>query len=125
MSTDNKFTSGAWKVRGGVNEFFIDAPPIVCLAVINSLCATPKAVDEAKANAALISASPELLAALESCMELLTDFKVRFKICDGGRGNLGEQAKYMRATDDARQAIAKATGQTHLVRAAKTLSPAR
>jgi hypothetical protein len=57
-------TPGPWRVRHGVNEAFIDAPPIVCLAVVNSLCDLPKAVAECKANARLIAAAPELLAAL-------------------------------------------------------------
>lgn len=64
-----KHTPGKWKVRNGVNEAFIDAPHIVCLAVVNSLDSTRKEVAQCKANARLIASAPELLAALVDICE--------------------------------------------------------
>ncbi len=73
MSTQNKFTPGPWKVRMGINEAFIDAPHIICLAVVNSLDETRKEVANCKANARLIAAAPELLAALDAVIQTCED----------------------------------------------------
>ncbi len=64
-----KHTPGPWKVRLGLNEAFIDAPGIVCLAVVNSLTDTA----EAEVNARLIAAAPELLAACKMVVRLVDD----------------------------------------------------
>ena len=47
-----------------------------------------------------------LRAALHGAVDLLRDSSVRFHICDGGRGHLGEQAMYHRTLDAARSALA-------------------
>lgn len=38
--------------------------------------------------------APDAIQALEECRDLLGLSAVRYKICDGGRGNLGETARY-------------------------------
>lgn len=54
---NKKHTPGPWRVREGVNECFIDAPNTVCLAVVNSFTDT----EEARRDADLIAAAPELV----------------------------------------------------------------
>lgn len=48
---------------------------------------------------------------LEACKLLVGWFNhpsIRFKMCDGGKGNLGEQSEYHRMMKQARDAIYKA-----------------
>ncbi len=59
----------------------------------------------------LFAASPDLREALEAAWDLLNDSDVRFMICDGGRGHLGEQAKYHAAKRLAQKATSKAKGE--------------
>ena len=93
-----KHTPGPWKVRRGVNEMFIDADKIVCLAVVNSLDETRKEVAKCKADARLISAAPKMLTALVSLIEA-----VGYLEADG------EGSPIAIAIRKARSAIAKAT----------------
>lgn len=68
-----KPTPGPWKVRDGVDEYFIDAPgQVVCLAVVNKCINAPERAPESAANARLIAAAPGLVAALR---EFMTDIE--------------------------------------------------
>lgn len=58
----------------------------------------------------LFAAAPDLLEALSQAMELLRHSDVKFKICNSGRGNLGETSWYCRVEKAAREAIDKAKG---------------
>lgn len=64
-----------------------------------------------EANAAFIvracNSHYELLEACKEMQSLLENSDVRFKICDGGRGNLGEQSRYHRVMGLAAKAIRK------------------
>lgn len=108
----NTHTPGPWRI--GDNGQTVFGPPTALPApvlVAELPFPSPRVPKEQrKANAALIAAAPELLAALEACQELLSNSDVRFMICDGGSGNLGEQAAYHRADGAARAAIRKAKG---------------
>lgn len=57
------------------------------------------------------ASAPAMLEALRQCCDLLKISQVRFMICDGGRGHLGEQALYMRTIESARVAIAQEEGR--------------
>ncbi len=46
-----------------------------------------------------------LITALQSAWEMLENSKIKFKICDGGPGNLGDTAKYQAALKQAQDAI--------------------
>lgn len=48
---------------------------------------------------------PDALVALQECVDLLRNSNVRFKICDGGRGNLGEASSYHRAMNKANKVL--------------------
>ena len=65
-----------------------------------------------EADAQLIAAAPELLEACEAMVGWFNHPEIRFKMCDGGRGNLGEQSAYHRMMQAARHAITKATQST-------------
>jgi hypothetical protein len=59
-----------------------------------------------------VNAHDALVDALENCVAMLNMPDIRFKICDGGMGNMGEQAWFMREMTLARAALAKAKGGT-------------
>jgi hypothetical protein len=50
-------------------------------------------------------------AALAACMDLLELSDVRFKICDGGRGNLGEASRYHAAIKQGRPIVRAFNGR--------------
>lgn len=53
----------------------------------------------------LLLEARKLRDALKGATELLSNSDVRFMICDGGRGHLGEQALYHRVINQAKAAI--------------------
>jgi hypothetical protein len=91
------------------NTYTIRDAAYHCLAVVGELDLATSEHNEA--NARLFQAAPQLIAALKACQELLNNSDVRFLICDGGPGNLGEQALYHRTMNDAFSAIAQAEGR--------------
>lgn len=74
-----------------------------------SIVATMTDYEDQAQLARLFASAPDLQTALRDCLDLLRDPRVQYKICDGGRGNLGEQAQYMKVTRAARAALVKAT----------------
>lgn len=73
-------------------------------------------LQESKHNAALLAHCfnhfQEVVSALESARELLMESDVRFKICDGGKGNMGEAAWWNRVAKQMREALNKSNQVT-------------
>ncbi len=70
-------------------------------------------VEEMRANALLIAASPDLLEALEQCLQTLVDSqKVGPLALDTARGRMKWVMSAKKTADMARAAIAKATNKT-------------
>ena len=90
-----------------------DAPNHVHVAQIITRGIPP---DVAEVNASLIchcfNHFQEVVEALESAQELLMHQDVRWKICDGGRGNMGECSWWNRVAKQIREAKAKASQVT-------------
>lgn len=89
----SKHTAGPWNVG---EEGDVYAEQSACIATV---CGAPEGITEAGANARLIAAVPELLAALGQLLDRL-DF----------HGNI-DLVREEGPIDDARQAIAKAKGE--------------
>lgn len=129
MSNDEKVAAARSEiVRGAVRELKAKLPSQPAYKQIDVLAAIGKrrveditegalehlSTRKISAMVGLVQPSPEgvrarqlrdLRAALDACMELLGDSRVSFKICDGGRGNLGEMSKYHAATQAARKIL--------------------
>jgi hypothetical protein len=103
----SKYTPGPWKT-----DDFDDDAPFAILAGRQAVCMLGehgelkpfRAFENAKANARLIAAAPELLEALELCLQKLAAMAEHF----GDRWPF--DLNRVRAETAARAAIAKATG---------------
>lgn len=90
-----------------------------------------KMIDDLINGNVLIAMAPTLLkqrdalrAALEATRDLLNLSAVRYMICDGGRGHLGEQSLYHRTMNSARSALALcAAGKEHTQGQAAEMQP--
>lgn len=85
------------------------------------LCGTQHTVEEGQPNPwqpnitrdqiesipALLAERDRLRAALQGAIDLLNNSSVRFLICDGGRGHLGEQALFHRTLNSALEVLAE------------------
>lgn len=73
MSTtkDTKHTSGPWVVPSSVSARVVNTELDVCVAVCERDAFSPPGWDECAANARLIAAAPELLAACEAAKKHL------------------------------------------------------
>lgn len=103
--SDATFTPGPWEVR---DRWYIGRPGRLSLAEVK--CGDVPATDEAthEANARLIAAAPDLLAALRGLAAMYTAV---FDTSDGG-GYMGPKSvqRFEDAHKKAQQAIAKALG---------------
>jgi len=89
-----KHTPGPWTTGRAINTVDIGKFSFICPFGANSA----DQVAEIKANARLISASPDLLAALEACVKQCADYERMTEDCAAAFRN-------------ARSAIAKAKGE--------------
>lgn len=109
-----KYTPGPWNIQGdGILNHPVSNVPLKTCRFETTL-GTFEVLDETNEpiyNARLISSAPEILEALNELRDLLRNSKVKFMICDGGRGNLGEHSLYHSAMNKADKAIRKATGE--------------
>lgn len=99
-----KFTPGPWRVNGPLVTAQAGMALRVCSVHAQAIGDAAHTPDESAANAALIAAAPNLLAALELAHELLNDSETRHFISTK-RGN---QAGLHAFLNSARAAIAKA-----------------
>jgi hypothetical protein len=109
-----KHTRGPWSVRDDERDWAIIGPEP------SWVCAIDKRNHNAKANATLTAAAPDLLAALERCVFLLdvaskeiaakddSEFEYDGSTCDA----TGHRTDCENAIDRAQRAIAKARGQS-------------
>ena len=107
-----KHTAGPWNVYGDDKTLIGAKDGKMMLAKTNHrhICQEwSRTVEEAQANARLIAAAPELLAALEQ----LTEKTERANTIrhSGGRVTAGDWAELHQLTNEARAAIEKARGE--------------
>ena len=100
-NTESKHTQGPWRTNGCTvevaNAWALRIAGAVPPSTLNGYA--PKSLDEAKANARLIAAAPEMLEALATLIG-----------CAETDGMDGKSNVWRSAMIDARAAIAKATG---------------